>query len=52
MWNNEKLGIQIPEVLLPSKGIDLKKWAVIACDQFTSEPDYWKQVETIVRKKS
>ena len=30
MWNVEKLGIQIPEILLPKKGVNLKKWAVIA----------------------
>ncbi len=24
---------------------DLSKWAVIACDQFTSEPDYWEKVK-------
>jgi uncharacterized protein DUF1015 len=42
------LGIQIPEVYLPKKGTDLTKWAVIACDQFTSEPEYWKDVEKIV----
>lgn len=28
-------------ILLPSPGTDLPKWAVIACDQFTSEPEYW-----------
>ncbi len=42
------LGIQIGNILLPGPGIDLKKWAVIACDQFTSQPEYWQQVETIV----
>ncbi len=26
------------------RGIDLAKWAVIACDQYTSEPDYWERV--------
>jgi len=26
----------------------LTKWSVIACDQYTSEPDYWKRVETTV----
>ncbi len=30
------IGIQIPQVYLPKRGTDLKKWAVIACDQFTS----------------
>jgi len=42
------IGIKIPDLLLPKPGIDLGKWAVIACDQFTSEPEYWQQVETIV----
>jgi hypothetical protein len=42
------LGIQIPEVYLPKKGTDLTKWAVIACDQFTSQPEYWNDVEKIV----
>jgi hypothetical protein len=42
------IGIQIPTVYLPKSGVDLKKWAVIACDQFTSEPEYWNQVEKIV----
>ena len=41
-------GVQIPTVLLPRPGIDLRKWAVIACDQFTSEPEYWAEVEAAV----
>ncbi len=44
----QKIGIKVPEVYLPNPKIDLQKWAVIACDQFTSEPDYWRKVETIV----
>jgi hypothetical protein len=42
------LGIQIPQIYLPKPGVDLKKWAVIACDQFTSEPEYWHDVEKII----
>ncbi|HPE38916.1 MAG TPA: DUF1015 domain-containing protein [Bacillota bacterium] len=42
------LAIAAPEILLPNKQIDLEKWAVIACDQFTSEPKYWEQVEEVV----
>jgi hypothetical protein len=42
------LGIQIPQVYLPKPGTDLNKWAVIACDQFTSQPEYWNEVENIV----
>ncbi len=32
-------------ILLPKK--DFEKWSVIACDQFTSRPDYWEQVKEI-----
>lgn len=42
------IGIQIPDILLPISGIDYQKWAVIACDQFTSQPEYWNQVNEIV----
>ncbi len=44
----ESIGIGIPQVLLPKKGIDPTKWAIVACDQFTSEPEYWKEVEQLV----
>ena len=39
------LGFAVPDILIPQNGTDLKKWAVIACDQYTSEPEYWKNVE-------
>ena len=48
MKNIPSLGIQIPDILLPNKSVDFQKWAVIACDQFTSQPDYWQQVAKIV----
>ena len=41
--NIEKLGIAIPRILFPTT--DLSKWAAIACDQYTSEPEYWQDVE-------
>ena len=44
----DDIGIQAPQLLLPRPGTDLSKWAVIACDQFTSEPEYWHDVERIV----
>ena len=31
------------DILLPH-GVELEKWAVIACDQFTSDPEYWQRV--------
>lgn len=42
------IGVQIPTTYLPVKEIELAKWAVIACDQFTSEPEYWEDVNRIV----
>lgn len=31
------------DILLP-QNVDMQKWAVIACDQFTSDPEYWQRV--------
>lgn len=41
----EKIGVHIPSVLLPNKDIDLTKWAVVACDQYTSQPEYWAEAD-------
>ena len=40
----EKLGFYPANIMLP-KDQDMNKWAVVACDQFTSEPAYWEAVE-------
>ncbi|MDA3931420.1 MAG: DUF1015 domain-containing protein [Tenericutes bacterium] len=40
--------IVTPKILLPVSSIDKEKWAVIACDQFTSEPEYWDELKTLV----
>ncbi len=37
-----------PRILLPRPGVDLAKWAVVACDQYTSEPEYWDRVARLV----
>ena len=42
--------IKTPEILLP-KTEDMTSWAVIACDQFTSEPLYWEKLEQITEGK-
>ncbi len=34
-------------ILIP-KNIDMTKWSVVACDQYTSEPDYWNAVSSLV----
>lgn len=48
MRNFPDIGIQIGPVYLPNAGVDLQKWAVIACDQYTSEPQYWQAVQQLV----
>jgi hypothetical protein len=42
------IAIQVPDIYLPRQGVELNKWAVIACDQFTSQPEYWRKVEETV----
>ena len=42
------LGVAVPEVYLPSAGTDYAKWAVVACDQYSSERDYWEDVARTV----
>lgn len=40
--------IKIPRILLPD-GCDMQKWAVNACDQYTSDYGYWQSVEETVK---
>ncbi|MCL2293375.1 MAG: DUF1015 domain-containing protein [Spirochaetes bacterium] len=48
MQKFEQFGVKVPEILLLDKTrADLEKWAVIACDQFTSNKDYWEDVKKI-----
>ena len=35
-------------ILVPKSDVDMYKWSVIACDQYTSEPEYWEQVSANV----
>jgi hypothetical protein len=39
------LGVRVPEVFLPARGVDYSKWAVVACDQYSSEREYWRRAE-------
>lgn len=48
MRTHPDLGILVPQVYLPAPHVDLQRWAVIAVDQFTSQPEYWQQVEHLV----
>jgi hypothetical protein len=46
-----RVGVRVPEVLIPNPDVDLSKWAVVACDQFTSQPDYWEETDRTVGKE-
>ena len=39
-----EMGVKIPEILLP-KNLDVSTWSVVACDQYTQDREYWKNVE-------
>ena len=39
------------QLLLPKEGSDLTAWACVACDQFTSQPEYWQEVALQVGDK-
>ncbi len=43
-----KTGFSPADILLPAAG-NYETWAVVACDQFTSQPDYWQRVEEITK---
>ena len=47
MYEN-KIGVLVPNVMLPPKGTDFSKWAVVACDQFTSQPEYWEAARAYI----
>ncbi|HZK71762.1 MAG TPA: DUF1015 family protein, partial [Clostridia bacterium] len=44
----KNIGISIPEILLPAKDIDMTKWSVIACDQYTSDINYWRDLKNFI----
>ena len=46
MTDFSQYGVSVPKILLPKK-IDLEKWAVIACDQYTQDRAYWKRAADI-----
>ena len=48
MPKNNVTIIKTPKMLLPNASVDMTKWAVIACDQYTSNKAYWDKVEALV----
>ncbi|MDX2019822.1 MAG: DUF1015 domain-containing protein [Deltaproteobacteria bacterium] len=45
------VGLGLPSLLLPRSDVSLQTWAVVACDQYTSQPEYWQRVEARVADK-
>ena len=43
----KNIGFGPADILLPKK-TDFSKWSVVACDQYTSEPEYWEETAQIV----
>ena len=41
-------GLAPAEILVPNNNVDITKWATVACDQFTSDPEYWNDASSIV----
>ena len=39
----ERFGFLPADILLPGRETEMSKWSAVACDQYTSEPDYWKE---------
>lgn len=40
----ERLGFGPANILIP-QACEMEKWSVVACDQYTSQPEYWQRVE-------
>jgi hypothetical protein len=43
-----RIGVRLADILLPRPDVDLERWAVVACDQYTAQPGYWAAVEQLV----
>ena len=45
-----RLRVKTGQWLLPRDGIDPAAWACVACDQFTSQPEYWAEARVLVEE--
>lgn len=48
MRRYESAGVAVPEILLPADSVSKEKWAIVACDQYTSQPEYWQKADELV----
>lgn len=42
------IGLHVPTLLLPRADVPLETWAVVACDQYSSQPKYWAKARRLV----
>ena len=49
--SKEQNCVAAPEILLPAAGTDMTAWAVIACDQHTSDEEYWNALDAFVGER-
>jgi hypothetical protein len=42
--------VKVPDILIP-KNRDLTQWAVVACDQFNAQPEYWEKLKELTEGK-
>ncbi len=47
----DNIALQVPSILLPPQNTDMKNWAVIACDQYTSDRNYWQRLQQQTQDK-
>lgn len=47
VYKMDKVGFSTADILIP-KHVDMTRWSVIACDQYTSQPDYWERTAKMV----
>lgn len=45
--NYQEIGFKPTDILIP-RHVDKNKWSVVACDQYTSQPEYWERVRKFV----
>lgn len=47
----KEVALATADILLPRTGTDMGAWAVVACDQYTSQPEYWQEAERLAGDK-
>ena len=43
-----QIGLHVPTLLLPRPDVSMASWSVVACDQYTSQPEYWQETARLV----